>query len=163
MSETIVVLTEEQLNEADVKNLRALTDGDSTQFIVLVPEDRHKNVLAEFFNHLSLLEFSDAFRGLSHGQPSAGEARVSTEAALEASLRVAAAHGMSMRGEVVGGNAVESMVGTVAEYDARQAVVITRPHAVADTFHTDWANKAQDQLGVPVLHLYSGSGFIGDS
>jgi hypothetical protein len=41
--------------------------------------------------------------------------------------------------------------------------VITRPHAVADTFHTDWANKAQDQLGVPVLHLYAGSGFIGDS
>ena len=44
-----------------------------------------------------------------------------------------------------------------------QAVVITRPHAVADTFHTDWANKAQDQLGLPVLHLYAGSGFIGDS
>jgi hypothetical protein len=42
-------------------------------------------------------------------------------------------------------------------------VVITRPHAVADTFHTDWANKAQDQLGLPVLHLYAGSGFIGDS
>ena len=38
-----------------------------------------------------------------------------------------------------------------------------RPHAVEDTFRTDWANEAQDRLGVPVLHLYSGSGFIGDS
>ena len=46
---------------------------------------------------------------------------------------------------------------------AGQAVVITRPHAVADTFHTDWATKAQDKLGLPVLHLYAGSGFIGDS
>ena len=46
---------------------------------------------------------------------------------------------------------------------AGQAVVITRPHAVADTFHTDWANEAQDKLGLPVLHLYAGSGFIGDS
>ena len=51
----------------------------------------------------------------------------------------------------------------VKELGAGQAVVITRPHAVADTFHTDWANKAQDKLGLPVLHLYAGSGFIGDS
>ena len=42
-------------------------------------------------------------------------------------------------------------------------LVITTPHAVEDTFGTDWANEAQDRLGVPVLHLYSGSGFIGDS
>ena len=48
-------------------------------------------------------------------------------------------------------------------HPADRAVVITTPHAVADTFHTDWANRAQDKLGIPVLHLYSGSGYIGDS
>ena len=48
---------------------------------------------------------------------------------------------------MVDGGAVNGLVAKVKELGAGQAVVITRPHAVADTFHTDWANKAQDQLG----------------
>jgi len=58
---------------------------------------------------------------------------------------------------------VNGLVTRVKALGAGQAVVVTRPHAIADTFHTDWANKAQDLLGLPVLHLYAGSGFIGDS
>ena len=68
-----------------------------------------------------------------------------------------------MTGEVVEGKPVDALVAKARELNAGQAVVITRPHAVADTFHTDWANEAQDKLGLPVLHLYAGSGFIGDS
>jgi hypothetical protein len=63
----------------------------------------------------------------------------------------------------VDGGAVKGLVSKVKELGATQAVVVTRPHAVSDTFHTDWASKAQDELGIPVLHLYAGSGFIGDS
>ena len=58
---------------------------------------------------------------------------------------------------------VSALVDYVERHPADRAVVITTPHAVADTFHTDWANRAQDKLGIPVLHLYSGSGYIGDS
>ncbi|WP_026552154.1 hypothetical protein [Arthrobacter sp. H20] len=163
MAETIVVLTEESLNDGDAKNLLTLVGEEQATLLVLIPGDRHKNVMAEFFHHLSLLEFSDAFRELSQGQPSAHESRVSAEAALESSLRVAQAHGLLADGFTVTGNAVEAMVEAVTEHGASQAVVITRPHAVADTLHTDWANQAQDRLGVPVLHLYSGSGFIGGS
>ncbi|WP_028278623.1 hypothetical protein [Arthrobacter sp. H5] len=163
MGETIVVLTEESLNETDVRNLVSLSGDQSAQFLVLIPEDRHKNILGEFFHHLSLFEFADAFRELSHGQPSAEESRVSADAALAASLEAAASAGLTAHGRVVGDNAVAAMVDAVSELAAGQAVVVTRPHAVADTFHTDWANQAQDKLGIPVLHLYSGSGFIGDS
>lgn len=163
MSETIVVLTEESLNDGDAQNLLTLVGEEQATLLVLIPDDRHKNVMAEFFHHLSLLEFADAFRELSQGQPSAQESRGSAEAALEASLRVAEAHGLTAHGIIATGNAVEAMVDAVSEHGARQAVVITRPHAVADTLHTDWANQAQDRLGVPVLHLYSGSGFIGGS
>lgn len=163
MAQTIVILTEEHLNDADAANLVSLVGEEPTNFVVIIPDDRHKSVMAEFFHHLSLLEFSDAFRELSQGQPTEQESRATAEAELEASLRVAEAHGLAAQGRIVTGNAVEAMTETVAEYDARQAVVITRPHAVADTFHTDWANQAQDRLGVPVLHLYSGSGFIGGS
>lgn len=163
MGETIVVLTEECLNDADIRNLRTLAGEDTTEFVVLIPQDRHKNMLAEFLRHLSLLEFSGAFRDLSHGRPTPEEALASAESTLTASLRLASEKGLTARGQVVGDNAVAGMVEAVTQHDARQAVVITRPHAVADTLHTDWANQAQDKLGVPVLHLYSGSGFIGDS
>jgi hypothetical protein len=40
-------------------------------------------------------------------------------------------------------------------------VVVTRPHAVEDTFHRDWASRARERLGVPVLHVYGGTTFLG--
>ena len=44
---------------------------------------------------------------------------------------------------------------------AREIVVVTYPHAVEDTFHTDWASRAREELHVPVLHLYSGTSELG--
>lgn len=163
MSETIVVLTEEPLNDGDVRNLATLQGGEPTEFLVLVPEDTHRNLLADFLDHLSLLEVGQAFRDLVKGQPDARKARATAEESLKASLHLLASAGLSAEGRIVGDEAVPDFVKAVQSAGSRQAVVITTPHAVADTFHTDWANQAQDKLGVPVLHLYSGSGYIGDS
>lgn len=162
MEETIVVLAEVPLTEADATHLSALVDGGDATYTVVIPEDRHTNVLGEFLHHLSLLEFTEAFQGLSH-RPSEEEVRVSADSALRTSLEALSAAGLTADGLTAAGNAVDMLVTTVRERGARQAVVITRPHALADTLHRDWANRAQDKLGVPVLHLYSGSGFIGDS
>ena len=49
----------------------------------------------------------------------------------------------------------------VADLEIREIAVITYPHAVADTFHRDWASRARDELRVPVLHLYSGTSELG--
>lgn len=162
MEETIVVLAEVPLTEVDAVNLSALLDGGDAAYTVVIPEDRHTNVLGEFLHHLSLLEFAEAFQGLSH-RPSEEEVRLSADHALQASLDALRGAGLKADGLTAQGNAVDMMVTTVRERGARQAVVVTRPHAVADTLHRDWANRAQDKLGVPVLHLYAGSGFIGDS
>lgn len=163
MAQTIVVLAEEPLVQADVLNLVALAGEEAVTYFVVIPEDRHKNLLAEFFHHLSLLEFSEAFKELSDGQPSPDEARFSAEKALQESLAILGSAGLAADGSVGTGNAIQAMVDAVSEHAAQQAVVVTRPHALADTLHTDWANQAQDKLGIPVLHLYAGSGFIGDS
>ena len=162
MEETIVVLAEVPLTEADATHLAALVDGGDAAYTVVIPEDRHTNVLGEFLHHLSLLELSEAFHALSH-RPSEDEVRVSADHALQSSLDALREAGLKADGLTAPGNAVDMMVNTVRDRGARQAVVITRPHAVADTLHRDWANRAQDKLGVPVLHLYAGSGFIGDS
>ncbi|PNI07958.1 hypothetical protein CXX84_13310 [Arthrobacter sp. AFG7.2] len=162
MSEPIVILTEEPLGADDRLNIERLVDGGDTRLVVLVPANTERHLLVDFLENLSLLDIAKAFRELtSHTDPA--QERVQAAETLAVSLAALEGLGTGLTGEVVEGGAVDGLVAKVRETGAAQAVVITRPHAVADTFHTDWANKAQDQLGVPVLHLYAGSGFIGDS
>ncbi len=162
MSDPIVILTEEPLGADDRVNIETLIAGGDAPLMVLVPANTERHLVVDFLENLSMLEIAKAFRELTaHSDPS--EERAEAADTLAASLAALAGLGGGVSGEIVEGKAVEGLVAKVKELSAGQAVVVTRPHAVADTFHTDWATKAQDKLGLPVLHLYAGSGFIGDS
>ncbi|MEV7134933.1 hypothetical protein AB0N24_18845 [Arthrobacter sp. NPDC093128] len=163
MSDPIVILTEEPLGADDRVNIERLVDGGDAPLVVLVPANTERHLLVDFLENLSLLDVAKAFRELSSHSPDPASERAAAAETLAVSLNALAGIGSGVTGEVVDGGAVQGLVAKVKELGAGQAVVITRPHAIADTFHTDWANKAQDQLGLPVLHLYAGSGFIGDS
>lgn len=163
MSEPIVILTEEPLGADDRLNIERLVDGAETGLVVLVPANTERHLLVDFLENLSMLDIAKAFRELTAHTPDPTQERAQAAETLAVSLAALEGLGTGVTGEIVDGGAVNGLVAKVRETGAGQAVVITRPHAVADTFHTDWANKAQDQLGVPVLHLYAGSGFIGDS
>ncbi|QCO97874.1 hypothetical protein FCN77_09270 [Arthrobacter sp. 24S4-2] len=163
MSDPIVILTEEPLGADDRVNIERLVDGGDAPLVVLVPANTERHLLVDFLENLSLLDVAKAFRELTSHAPDPATERAAAAETLAVSLNALAGLGSGVTGEVVGGGAVQGLVAKVKELGAGQAVVITRPHAIADTFHTDWANKAQDQLGLPVLHLYAGSGFIGDS
>lgn len=163
MSDPIVILTEEPLGPDDRVNIAKLVDGSDAPLVVLVPANTERHLLVDFLENLSLLEIAKAFRELTAQSPDPAAERAEASETLTASLAALAGLGGGVTGEVVDGGAVAGLVSKVRALDAAQAVVVTRPHAIADTFHTDWANKAQDQLGLPVLHLYAGSGFIGDS
>ncbi|HWI44497.1 MAG TPA: hypothetical protein VNS81_12820 [Nocardioides sp.] len=56
-------------------------------------------------------------------------------------------------GTVVTGAPVDALTEKVKEVDGREAIVLTRPHVVAEFFHVDWTSRARRKLGVPVLHL----------
>jgi hypothetical protein len=163
MSDPIVILTEEPLGADDRLNIERLVDGADTHLVLLVPANTERHLLVDFLENLSMLEVAKAFRELTAHAPDPAAERAEAAETLAVSLDALEGLGGGITGEVVEGSAVSGLVSKVKELGAAQAVVITRPHAVADTFHTDWANKAQDQLGLPVLHLYAGSGFIGDS
>lgn len=163
MSDPIVILTEEPLGADDRVNIQTLLAGGDSPLVVLVPANTERHLLVDFLENLSMLEIAKAFRELTAQSPDPAAARAEATEALTASLAALAGLGGGVTGEIVDGKPVEGLVAKVKELDAGQAVVVTRPHALADTFHTDWANKAQDRLGLPVLHLYAGSGFIGDS
>ncbi|MGX1161435.1 hypothetical protein FBY31_0184 [Arthrobacter sp. SLBN-100] len=163
MSDPIVILTEEPLGADDRLNIERLVDGGDTRLLVLVPANTERHLLVDFLENLSMLDIAKAFRELTSHAPDPASERAQAAETLAVSLAALAGLGAGVTGEIVDGGAVQGLVAKVKESGASQAVVVTRPHAVADTFHTDWANKAQDQLGLPVLHLYAGSGFIGDS
>ncbi|MET4590435.1 hypothetical protein [Arthrobacter sp. 754] len=163
MSDPIVILTEEPLGADDRVNIERLVGGSDTPLVLLVPGNTERHLLVDFLENLSMLDVAKAFRELTSHAPDRTAERAAAAETLAVSLAALGGLGGGVSGEVVDGGAVNGLVTKVKELGAAQAVVITRPHAVADTFHTDWANKAQDQLGLPVLHLYAGSGFIGDS
>lgn len=164
MTDSIIILTEEPLGELDAANIIRLYDaGEDVRLVVLVPSGMQRNLLVDVVDQLTLLDLPAALRELREKAPTPEAARTQAEQELAASLAALEAAGAKVSGKVVEGNPVRALVAEVKATDARQAVVVTLPHALADTFHQDWANQAQHKLGLPVLHLYAGSGFIGDS
>ena len=47
----------------------------------------------------------------------------------------------------------------MAKVDGREAIILTRPHVVAEFFHVDWTSRARRKIGVPVLHLLERENF----
>jgi hypothetical protein len=61
--------------------------------------------------------------------------------------------GASADGEVVAGDPVERLSHIVTSRGSAEVIILTRPHLVAELFHTDWTHQARRHLGVPVLHM----------
>jgi hypothetical protein len=48
---------------------------------------------------------------------------------------------------------IDALAAKVPAVDAREAIILTRPHVVSEFFHLDWTSRARRKIGVPVLHL----------
>ena len=94
MTATIVVLTEESLNDVDISNLRYLIQDNPARFDVLVPSDTGRNLLVDVLDNLSLLEFAAAFRDLTGGKPTKDEETKAAEVELAESLQLLKASGL---------------------------------------------------------------------
>lgn len=155
---TIIVLTEEALSDYDVTKLRDLYADASVH--VLVPADTERNVISDFINHLSLFELREAWDALTE-RTEPDQARQEASDALASTLRLLTEAGFDVEGHVVADDPLPAVTQAVNNLDADELVVITRPHAVEDTFHADWASRAREELGLPVLHLYAGMNRLG--
>ncbi|UFU01595.1 hypothetical protein LQF12_08625 [Ruania suaedae] len=156
----IIVVTEEALRESDVTGITRLHDSPETRFHVLVPQDTERNLVTDFIDHLSLFELKEAWEELTR-RPDPQEARAEAGEALAISLRRFAEAGAHAEGALIGDDPIPALRQAVNGLEADEVVVVTRPHAVEDTFHRDWASRARDSLGLPVLHLYSGTNRLG--
>lgn len=159
MTDVIIILTQEPLRAIDATKIIGLHEGEELTYRVLVPADTERNVLTSVLDHLSLFEMEEALDALRPVDRT--EAHTDAADALATSLEVLSAAGAEATGAITEDDPLPTLTTEVARLTAREVVIVTEPHAVEDTFHTDWASKAREHLGLPVLHMYAGDWRLG--
>jgi hypothetical protein len=154
VTSSIVILTEVALSADDAARLVGLHADDGPVYTLLISENAHRGLLAEVLDRLSLLELREAVDAVRRKDDFTVE---DATAALVASLEALRGAGATVEGEVVSDDPITALERAVAAHDADEVNIVTVPHAVEDTLHTDWGTKARERLGVPVLHVYAGS------
>ncbi|MEG3615193.1 hypothetical protein [Isoptericola haloaureus] len=159
---TVVVLTEDALTSADVDHITALhTDPDvDVAYRVLVPADTEHKVVSSVLDHLGMLELREAWDDIVGREPTPEQATATAAEQVTESVELLRDRGVTASGEVTEDDPLPTLQHAVAD-GGNEVVVVTYPHAVEDTFHTDWASRARDVLQVPVLHLYAGTSELG--
>lgn len=160
MADTIV-LTEDALSPDDVAHVLALHPDEELAYRVLVPADTDRPLLPWVLDSLSLGELREAWDRATGHEPSGPQANATAEQQLATSLAAFASAGRIATGAVVADDPLPALRTALADEGAGEIVVATYPHLVEDTFHTDWASRARDELHVPVLHLYLGTSELG--
>jgi hypothetical protein len=166
MSETynVVLLVEQELSAADATQVRSLHEGISepvAYHVILPIEDASARIEA-------------AMGSLAAGEVMASPAMVMSDVDIAAvrrdceersagelthTLTALAAAGASATGAVTSEPPIDALAAKVAEVDGREAIILTRPHVVAEFFHVDWTSRARRKIGVPVLHLLEHESF----
>ena len=160
----VVLLIEQPFTATDVANLRSLHEDieDPVRYHVLLPVEDASNRVENAVGTLGSAEvmtvpqpppLDTGGEDLHHELlDTCREGVASTVALIEAA-------GGAAVGEPVTGDPIHALVAKVSEMDAREAIILTRPHVVSEFFHVDWTSKARRQLGVPVLHLLEHENF----
>jgi hypothetical protein len=160
VARTIIVLTEDALRPSDAAHLVALYPEDA-RFEVLVPADTERNVVSELVDSLGLLDLRAAWDAVVGRHPDAAQARTEAGKALAASLAELRRAGGEGEGRVVEDDPIPALSRAIGGTGAAEVVVVTRPQMLEDTFHTSWAHRAREEFGIPVLHFYTGTRFVG--
>lgn len=154
----VVLLLEQPLSRQDALQVRGLHEeiDEHVRYHVLLPvEDAAARV-------------ESAMGSLAASEVLASPALVMNEADLEniqhellenarreltESLERLAAAGADAVGDIVSIDPIDALAAKVNAVDGREAIILTRPHVVAEFFHMDWTSRARRKIGVPVLHL----------
>ena len=159
LPQTVLVLTEEALQDVDAQKILGLHAEVEANYRVLVPADTDHNVLAAVLDGLSLFDMRATLDALKPVDRSEAQADAAT--ALSESIAKLSAGGADVTGEVTSDDPVPALIDEANRLAATAIIVVTQPHAVEDTFHTDWASEARKAIGLPVLHMYAGDWRLG--
>ena len=160
----VVLLVEQALSSADAAQVRSLHSEieDTVVYHVLLPLE---NAAARIEASLGTLGAGDLMAAPALAMSDVDiealrkECEENSSSELKQTLAAIAAVGGRATGKVTSEPPVDALATLVAAVDAREAIILTRPHVVAEFFHVDWTSRARRKLGVPVLHLIEHENF----
>lgn len=153
----VVLLVEQALSTADAARIHSLHEAleDPVTYHVLLPVDDAAARVEAAMGSLPSSELLGAPGVLANSADLAAvedDARDRADKALADTLAALSSAGATANGQLVE-DPIEALAAKVKEVDGREAIILTRPHVVAEFFHVDWTAQARRKLGVPVLHL----------
>ncbi len=154
----VVVLVEHALTRTDATQLRSLHEDieDPVVYHVLMPlEDAAARIESAMGSLAAGEVMSSPAMAMSEVDLDAvrRDCQERSSHDLETTLQVLRGAGATAEGKVVSAPPIDALGAAVAEVDGREAIILTRPHVVAEFFHLDWTSRARRKIGVPVLHL----------
>ena len=161
----VVLLVEQELSSADAAQVRSLHEGveEPVTYHVLLPMEDAAAQIEASMGSLSAGEMMAAPTiGMSEVDLDAVRKDCEDRSQRELTATVAA---LETAGATVGSSPVttappiDALAEKVSGVDGREAIILTRPHVVAEFFHLDWTSRARRKIGVPVLHLLEHENF----
>jgi hypothetical protein len=154
----VVLLIEQPLSRQDALQVTGLHEEleDHVRYHLLLPvEDAAARVesamgslaASEVLASPALVMDEDDLEDIQH------ELLEDARRQLAGSLRQLTDAGADAVGDIVSIDPIDALAAKVDAVDAREAIILTRPHVVSEFFHLDWTSRARRKIGVPVLHL----------
>jgi len=162
----VVLLVEQPLSEGDAAQVRSLhmeVDQPLRYHVLLPVEDAAARVESAMGSMAASEVLASPALVLDTEDQQALQRELLARARQECTECVGRLEGAGAQvsGEVVTVDPVDALAAKVAEVEAAEVIVLTRPHVVAEFFHRDWSARARKRLGVPVLHMFAHESFDG--
>ena len=160
----VVLLVEQALTVQDASQVRSLHEDieEPVTYHVLVPVEDSAAQIESGMGALAggeVLATPTMFMDADDIEEIRNEVLEAARGAVRTSVANLEAAGGKAAGDIVSVDPIQALAKKVADVDAREAIILTRPHVVSEFFHLDWTSRARRKLGVPVLHLLEHENF----
>src|SRR4029077_141803 len=159
----VVLLVEQELSSLDARQVRGLhedIDGP-VRYHVLMPVEDAAYRVESAMGTLGTGEMANPALLVDEAEIAEMQTEILTgaRAALKSTVEALEDVGATAVGDLVTVDPIDGLIAKVAETDAAEAIILTRPHVVSDFSHVDWPSRARRKLRVPVLHLLERENF----
>jgi hypothetical protein len=157
----VVLLVEQAPTDLDARQVVSLHEDipDPVVYHVLMPMVDAAATVEAGIGTLGLGEVAMAPVSLETAEQIREEERSSAKRDCDAAVDLFVKMGVKATSTVIAGEPIGPLSDKVAEVDAREVIIMTRPHVVSEFFHVDWTSRARRKLNVPVLHLIEHENF----
>ena len=151
----VVLLIEQALTELDVRQVMSLHEEipDPVLYHVLMPVIDAAATVEAGIGTLGIGEVAMAPVSLETAEQIRAEERASAKRDCDSAASLFTQFGAKATSTLISGEPIGPLSEKVAEVDAGEVIIMTRPHVVSEFFHVDWTSRARRNLNVPVLHL----------